>query len=164
MAEFIFSNVLFRDYILPFLLVFVVLFGVLEKTKIFGDGKRQVNALTSFVVALIFIGFVLPKQIVTNLVLYFSVALIIILVFMILFGFVSADKDGLKPQRWMTWVFGILIGVSLIVAVFWASGSLDYIINLLFYQSWSKTLWVNVMFVLIIAGAIAFAFSGGKKD
>ena len=161
---FIFSNVLFRDYILPFLLVFVVLFGVLEKTKIFGEGKRQVNALTSFVIALIFIGFVLPKQIVTNLVLYFSIALVIILVFMILYGFVSADaKDGFKPEKWMKWVFGIIIAVSLIIAIFWASGSLDFAINFLFFQSWSKTFWVNVFFVVIIAGAIAFAFAGSKE-
>lgn len=163
MADLIFSSELFRDYILPFLLVFVILFGVLEKTKIFGDDKKQVNALTSFIIALIFVGFVLPKQIVTNLVLYFSIALVIILIFMILFGFVSSDKDGFKPMAWMKWVFGILIGITLLVAVFWASGSLDFIINFLFYQSWSKTFWMNVLFIVIIIAAIAFAFSGGKS-
>ncbi|MEK6882762.1 MAG: hypothetical protein AABY22_24275, partial [Nanoarchaeota archaeon] len=138
---------------------------ILEKKKIFGDSKRQINALTSFVVALIFVGFVLPKAIITNLILYFSVALVIILVFMILYGMVSSDsKDGFKPEKWMKWVFGILIAVSLIIAIFWASGSLDFIINLLFYQSWSKTVWANVLFIVLIAGAVAFAFAGGKKD
>ncbi len=164
MADFIFSSALFRDYILPFLLVFVILFGILEKIKIFGDGRKQINALTSFVIALIFVGYVLPKAIVTNLVLYFSVTVVIILIFMILYGFVSADaKDGFKPERWMKWVFGLLIAVSLVVAVFWASGSLEWITGFLFYQSWSKTFWINVMFIAIIAGAIAFAFAGGDK-
>ena len=40
------------DSILPFLLVFTVMFAVLQKTKIIGEGRRQFNTLIALVVSL----------------------------------------------------------------------------------------------------------------
>jgi hypothetical protein len=42
-------------YILPFLLVFTLVFSVLEKTKILGEGKKQFNVVVSLVLATAFV-------------------------------------------------------------------------------------------------------------
>src|SRR3989344_2060049 len=53
----------FFDVILPFLLVFTVVFGILEKTKIFGtEGekghpKKNIDAMVAFVIAIFFQSF-----------------------------------------------------------------------------------------------------------
>ena len=45
---------IFTKFALPFLLVFFIVYGVLAKTKVLGDAK-QLNAMVSFVIGLIFI-------------------------------------------------------------------------------------------------------------
>ena len=52
-GETILQGEVFTRFILPFFLVFFVIFALLEKTKLFGDGKKQINAMISFVVGLI---------------------------------------------------------------------------------------------------------------
>src|SRR3990167_10128684 len=60
----------FYDFILPFLLVFTIVFAVLEKTKILGvdedskTPKRNLNAIVAFSIALFV---VITKQIVVTL-------------------------------------------------------------------------------------------------
>src|SRR3989344_8777090 len=41
------------DVMLPFLLVFTLLFAVLEKTKVLGDQKRNLNLTISLVISLL---------------------------------------------------------------------------------------------------------------
>ena len=48
MAQEIFlQNWLFTRFAWPFLLVFFIVFAILEKTKLLGEGKKQVNALVA---------------------------------------------------------------------------------------------------------------------
>ena len=51
----ILQSSIFTDFAFPFLLIFFILFGILEKTKVFGDDKHTLNAMISFVVGLIFV-------------------------------------------------------------------------------------------------------------
>ena len=53
----ILSSQLFVEVILPFLLVFAVVFAILQKTKILGEGKKQIDAIVSLVIGLIVIAF-----------------------------------------------------------------------------------------------------------
>ena len=55
----IFSNPFFTEMLLPFLLVFVVVFAILQKSKILGDGKAQIDAIVGLVIGLILIGGIL---------------------------------------------------------------------------------------------------------
>jgi multisubunit Na+/H+ antiporter MnhB subunit len=47
------------DFIYPFLLIFFIVFAILEKSKLFGDEKKQLNALVALVIGLIFISIIL---------------------------------------------------------------------------------------------------------
>ncbi len=43
------------DSLLPFILIFTILFAILQKTKIIGEGKRQFNTLVALVLSLMVI-------------------------------------------------------------------------------------------------------------
>jgi len=152
-TETIFQNWIFTKFALPFLLIFFVVFAILEKTKVLGENK-QLNALTSFVIALIFVGAANQKEFVENMILFLTVAIIVAFVGLLLWGFVSGgdlkiESNGLK------WAAAILVGGVLVVGILWASGIQGGLIDLLFYQSWSSTFWTNVLFIAAIAGALA---------
>ena len=43
------------EYFLPFLLIFAIIFAILEKTKILGKDKTNVNVLVSIIIGLLLI-------------------------------------------------------------------------------------------------------------
>ena len=161
--ETIFQHWIFTRFALPFLLVFFIVFAILEKTKLLGDDKKQLNALLAFVVGLVFVGAVYPTEVVGNLILFLTVALVVVFIVLLLWGFVfgSFKKDeGFTPEKWMKWVLGIVIGIAVVVAVLWATGIgmeeiNDFFNNLFSGQDWSSTFWINVAFIVVVAIALA---------
>ena len=156
----ILQSSLLTDFLYPFLLVFFILFAVLEKTNIFGSGKKQLNAVISLVVGLIFVGAVFPKIITENMVLFMSVGLVIIFVGLVLWGFITGETP--KPGTKWTKFYAIILGIALVIAILWATGigggvfnGIQAIFAFLFDSSWSGTFWTNVLFVGLIAIAVA---------
>ena len=151
---------IFTQYLFPFLLVFFIVFAILERTKLFGEGKKQLNALTSFVIGLIFVGAGVPKLIVGNMILFFAVAIVIIFVILLLWGFIFGDEKGFKVEKWMKWVLGIIVGIAAVVAVIFATGWNVTLGSLLSGQS---QIWTNVAFVVVIAIALALILLAKEK-
>jgi hypothetical protein len=101
--------------LLPFLLVFVVVFAILQKSKILGEGKAQIDAIVALVIGLLLIGLPQPRNIIVGIMPWMAVGVAVILVFLILYGFVAGDLSQAKP--WMKITFGILAGIFTIVIV-----------------------------------------------
>ncbi len=156
-VETVLQHWVLTDFVYPFLLVFFIAFAVLEKSKILGDNKKQINAMVAFVLGLIFVGAIFPKIVVGNLVLFLTVSLVVVFVFLLLWGFVMGENIKIdKPI--VKWGAGALIFIAVVLAVLWATGSLEIFIsiyNFLFKQAWSKEFWTNALFILVIAGALA---------
>lgn len=155
------------NFVYPFLLIFFIIFAILEKTKILGEGKTQINALVAFVIGFIFVSAVFPKEMVNNLILFLTIAIIIMFVVLMLWGFV-AGEEGLKlsgAPKGLKWAIGIFIVIAVAIAVLWAAGvNISELINRIFHASWSSKFWTNFIFVVLIAAALAVALSsGGKK-
>ena len=155
----ILQSSLLTDFLYPFLLVFFILFAVLEKTNIFGEGKKQLNAVISLVVGLIFVGAVFPKLIAENMVLFMSVGLVVIFVGLVIWGFI-VGKTPTPGKKWSTF-YAVLLTIAIVVAILWASGiggavfnGIEAIFNFLFDSNWSGTFWTNVLFVVFITLAI----------
>ena len=163
MAQEIFlQNWIFTKFALPFLLIFFVVFAILQKTKLLGE-NQQINALVAFVIGLIFVGFAFPKEFLENMILFLTVALVVVFVTLMLWGFIGGSKEGFELEGWMKYsLFGIS-SVALIAAVLWASGVQGGVMDLLFNQSWSGTLWTNILFVAAVAGALALILKN-KSD
>jgi len=151
---------IFTQYLFPFLLVFFIVFAILERTKLFGEGKKQLNALTSFVIGLIFVGAGVPKLIVGNMILFFAVAVVILFVILLLWGFIFGDEKGFKVTSWMKWVLGIIVGIAAVVAVIFATGWNVTLGSLLSGQS---QIWTNVAFVVVIAISLALILLAKEK-
>ena len=152
----ILQSELLSDFLLPLLLIFFIVFAILEKTKLFGGDKKQLNALTSFVIALIFVGAVYPKIIVSNLILFLAIALVAIFVITLLWGFVYPDKEeGFKLEGWMKWALAIGLGIAFIFALIWAAGDWWYGILDFLKSTTGKAITTNVIFVLTIIVALA---------
>jgi hypothetical protein len=152
-------------FVYPFLLIFFIVFAILEKTKIFGDDKKVINAWVAGVIALIFIAAVTPKLIVGNLVLFLSVAMIIIFVILLLWGFVSGGelKTGIfGGNKFLPWVVGIVIVLGVLIVVSISAGiNVEGFFGKLFNSSWSESFWSNVLFIFLIAVALAVAVKSG---
>lgn len=157
------QNVIFTKFVLPFLLIFFIVFAILEKTKVLGDNK-QISALVAFVIGLIFVGAVFPKEVVGNLILFLTVALVVLFVVLLLWGFVSGGKEGFEIEGWMKNVLLGVVSVAVVIAVLWATGIQGGVIDLLFYQNWSGTFWTNALFIVAIAAALALVLKGAKSS
>ncbi len=163
--ETILQNPVLIRFILPFLLVFFIVFAILEKTKIFGEGKKQLNALISFVIGLIFVSVLYPTEVVSNLVLFLTVALVSIFIILLFWGFIFGDiKEGFKPEKWMKIALAIVVSIAFIIALVWATGFYDKLGEFLFQQTWSKAFWTNFSFIIAIAIALALILSQKKSS
>ena len=77
----------FVNIILPFVLVFTLVFAILEKTRLLGENK-QIDAIVGVVIGLFLISVPGPRDIVILLMPFLAVSIVILLVFMIIYGFI----------------------------------------------------------------------------
>jgi uncharacterized membrane protein YhdT len=156
----LFTTEIFTKGILPFLLVFVLIFAILQKSKLFGDGKSQIDALISLVIGLILIGFPAPRDLIVSMVPWLAVALVAMLIAFLIFGFAASDnKDGLKMPDWVK------------KSAIWIAIVFVIILVLVLTDGWNKIQqWYgdsqivgNILIIVAIGVALWIAL-GGKKD
>ena len=161
-AETILQNEVLTKFVYPFLLIFFIVFAVLEKTKVLGDERKQLNALVAFVIGLIFVGAVFPKLVVSNMILFLTVALVVVFVVLLLWGFVSSGEKGFEISRGLKIFLFIVLGIAVIIAVLWATGVGGGFFDFLFSSSWSNAFWTNFLFIVVIAAALALVIRKSK--
>jgi len=161
--ETVLQHEIFVRFALPFLLVFLIVYAILEMSKILGE-NHQVNALLAFVVGLIMVSVSYPTEVVSNMILFLTVAIVVMFVALLMWGFItSGEFKGLDgAPTGLKWVLGIGVVVATVIALFWATGSDTQVFNLLFKQTWSNTLWTNIIFVVVIVVALATVIKSSK--
>ncbi len=162
-GETILQSEILTKFVYPFLLIFFIVFAVLEKTKVLGDDQKQLNALVAFVIGLIFVSAVFPKLVVSNMILFLTVALIIVFVVLLLWGFVSSGEKGIEMSKGLKTFLFIVLGIAVIIAIFWATGVESSFFNFLFKSGWSNAFWTNFLFIVVIAVALALVIKSSKK-
>lgn len=160
MVETLFTNPFFVQTVLPFLLVFTLIFAILEKTEILGKEKRQIDAIVSLAIALIFVAFGSATEIVVRMIPVLGIALVVILVFLILFGSLF-KQEGFEVHYGLKIGIGILIGLVVIVTTLVLTGGLNYISSFISSPG-SGAFVLNGILVVVIIGAIAAVVWGGK--
>ena len=150
----IMSHPIFVGTILPFVLVFTIVFAILQKSKILGDGKKQIDAIVSLIFGLIVISFGNATGIILQLIPFLAVSLVIILVLLLLLGLFSAEGEFFKNfPNWLKWVLVIGSVLAVVIAVvivtdFWQT------LNEWLFISDSSNLFANIIFIAIVVGAI----------
>lgn len=164
MVEPIFTSWIFSDYILPFVLVFTLIFAILEKTQLLGEGKRQVNAIIGLVVGLILITFPFANNIIVQLMPFLAVSAVILFVFMLLYGFIMGKKEGDVLHKGVKIALGIILGLAVITAVLWAAGVWNTVYDFMFNRGDSGQIWINILLIGVIAGAVIAVVSSKDKS
>ena len=158
----IFDNPFFTEMLLPFLLVFVVVFAILQKSKILGEGKAQIDAMVSLAIGLILIGVPGPRDIVVGIMPWLAVGVAAILAFLILYGFVAGDLSGTNVKPWMKVVFGILAGIFIVGVLLYVTGAWNYFMGL-FSGTGDSSVWMGIVMIVLVVGAMLIAIFSGKK-
>ncbi len=144
------TKVPFLQEALLFVLIYVVTFAILQKTKILGDGVHQINSLVALIIAFIFVSFSSISGIVQKIVPWFAVAMTVILLFFLLVGFVQGDFSSINPK--IKWVIVFLICVFMTGLVLWATGLLDKIKSSTFLNN--SFFYSIIVFALVIAAVV----------
>ena len=164
-GETILTSPLFIEMILPFVLVFTVVFAILQKSKLLGDGKKQIDAIVSLVIALIVVSFANATGIIISLMPFLAVAVVVILVFLILYSMGFQGEDKFELSKGIRIALGIVVLIAVVIAVMIATGAWDYLKNEWLFGDTGSSVVVNGIFIIIVIAAIVVAVSGGKgKD
>lgn len=143
------------SYVIPFLLIFAIVYAILDKTKILGGENRGILAIISVSVGLLALQFDFVSEFFALVFPRFGIGLSLFLVLLIFVGFFfPKTNDGSKGQ----WI-GIVIGVGVVI---WALSSWQEWTNYDGFGGWfSENIWVLVVLGIIIA-IIAIVSKKGK--
>ena len=113
----------FYTVALPFLLVFTIIFALLEKIKLFGDKSRKFNMLIALVMAFLMIRVQSLVETMNNFLPQVSFLAIIFIVFLLLLGIlIGPTENGWKG---IPLFLGIIVTVGVIIyALLTSSGTL----------------------------------------
>ena len=142
------------DYVLPFLLIFAIIFGILSATKISGSNKG-VHLIIALSIALMALRFGLVQEFFADTFPKLGVGLAFILVLMILIGLFIAKED----QRY--WFYGLgAVGALVGLVILYSSlNNLRYFDTIL----WQENLSWFIGIIAVIGIIVAVAASGGDK-
>lgn len=107
----------FFQYVLPFLLIFALVFGILMKMNLFKDSTKAVSAIIALAVALMALSFDVVPQFFSKIFPSFGIGLSVVLVALIILGFFS-DPD--KP--WIKATFFVIAAIVVLVVIVSSSG------------------------------------------
>jgi len=157
----------FFDVILPFLLVFTITFGVLEKSNLFGTGKKNLNSMIAFSVGFLVIA---ATQITTAIQLSVpkvAFMLLILISFLLLVGSLLGPQEkgldflslfGSLKTPWL-----VVIAVA-ILAIFLSSvGWLEYITDF-FNANLGDPVLSSLVFIVVMVAIIAWITKKGGSS
>ena len=145
------------SYVLPFLLIFAIVFGILTRTNIFGQGNRALNAVVSVVVGLLALQFSIVPIFFSDIFPRLGIGLSVILVLLILIGM-------FLPAKNVSAVNYLLMGVAVIVFIVIITksfGELGFGSSNIGYFIYSNLPAIIIIIIVIVAiGAVVV---GGSK-
>lgn len=157
-----FISPFFRDIVLPFVLVFTLTFAILQNTKLLGEGKKQIDAIVSLVIGMILIAFPFARNLIVNLMPFLAVSLVVLLVFMLIYGFVY--KGDIALHKGVKIAFMIIAGLALVTVLLYAAGMWDWIYDYFFVREGVSQIWVNILVIVVIAGAMIGVLKSKDKS
>jgi hypothetical protein len=171
------------DIILPFLLVFVLVFALLEKTKVLGTEsykdsagekneytKKSLNAMVAFVTGFFVVASTQLVAVINQSLSQIFLLLLLVVCFMMVWGtFHEQGKSGFfldpkKPQQKFYYNALMALVFIAIAAIFLnALGWLDAIYDFL-KSNWNTDYVAAVILIVIVVGFMAFIMSEPKHE
>jgi hypothetical protein len=157
----------FSQVILPFVLVFTLIFAILEKSRILGEGKHQINSIISLVMGLLIIGVGVARDMINDIIPVIAVVAVIIFVFMLLVGFTAGKEGALIREgglnKSLQIVIGIIVAIVLIITLLWSSGKIPQLKEF-FQNPQTAPIFQSIIFLIVTAAVIAILFTSTKGE
>lgn len=163
MVEPFFISGFFLDFVLPFVLVFTLIFAILSKTKLLGEDKKQINALLGLIIGIILIAFPFARNIVVQLMPFLAVSAVILLVFMLMYGFIWGKSEDVLDKG-MKITLAVIFGLALITALLFITGWWNPVYDFVFGRGGASQVWINGLLIIILAIAVIAVIKGEKKS
>lgn len=158
------------DVLLPFLLIFTLVFAVLQKTRILGEEKRNLNTILALVISLIVVvphvtgnfpaGYD-PVKIINAALPSVSIIVVAVIMLLIMIGLFAHDRVylGLTMPGWIAF-FSILTIIIIFgsAAGWWASGFNSWLDN-----TFGSDALAIVIMIVVFGIIIAFITGSGKE-
>ena len=144
----------FFSYLLPFLLLFALVFGILTKINIFKDNK-MVNGIIALSVSLMALQFNFVPDFFSQIFPRVGVGLAVILVLLIVVGLFADEKSNAVNY--------VLLGVGVIIVgmvIIQSAGALGWASGQWWEDNWQMV--IGAIFLLILVSIIIGSGSGNK--
>jgi ABC-type xylose transport system permease subunit len=157
------------ETVLPFLLVFTLVFAFLEKTKIFGTEKwksqsgtvydvtrKNMNSMAAFCIAFFVIASAQLVKLISEVTSKIVLLIVLIFCFMLTVGAMrKEDKEGFELSKTWIVVFEIIVFIAIALIFLDALGWLDDIFDFL-GGIWGSEATASLVLVIIMIGFMAF--------
>lgn len=153
------------DVILPFLLVFTLAFAILEKSKIFGSEKRNINLIVGLILGLLFLQNNYLVYMVQRFLPNVSMMLIVFLMFLLILALFGGENaawsGGALTLGFIVSVVTIILSLSTDWLPFGEWGLLDYYNSL--DPGTRGFIWLIIL-ILVVVGFVTHEKKGGNDS
>ena len=172
-----FDKIGIYDVVLPFLLVFTIVFAILEKTKVFGMEqvgekkvtKKNLNSMTAFVISFLVVASSQLVEIITQVSSHMVILLMLSVMFLILVGSFYKEGEGVFLEKGWQKLFMIImfIGIVLIfmqpIKTDGGDSWLEYGFNYM-GANWSSTGVASILLILFAVGIMYWLTKGERES
>jgi hypothetical protein len=166
------------DVVLPFLLVFTIVFAILEKTRILGVIKvkgeelpnRNLNSMAAFVIGLLTVATANVVRTINESLPNVVLLVVVSVSFLIMIGvFMKTEELDFRskhPKLYLTFIIIMFIGVILIFlnSIYTADGNSWLEILLYFITTqWDTAVFTSIIFLVIMVVAIIYITKQKKE-
>ncbi len=138
-------------YVLPFLMIFALVYGLLSKSKLLGE-NRGVHATLALVVGLLALQFDYVSNFFATIFPYAGIGISVLLVALILMGVLTESEDAAK------WIFFGIGAVIFLVVLLYSLYDFQWLGG---YYGVDWAPWI--ILILVVATAVVAVVLGGKK-
>ena len=155
----------FFDFFLPFILFFAIIYGALDKTKVFGEDRKDINAIIALVISLIAstTGWVLKG--VTGFLPWVGFIALILIAFLMLAAMVAGgDVEALFSNPIVKWGGLAFVVIALILGIYYGLGFNESAIGSSVGSMFSKEDVALIIMGVIGIAAFALIVKGGGSS
>jgi len=157
------------DVILPFLLVFTMVFAILEKTKIFGVEKlgdetvtrKNMNAMTAFVMGFFVVASSKLVALIHQVASQAFLLILLVVLFLMLAGILRKEGEFELDEKWRNGFMGVALVVIILIflnSLGWLQIGYDYIT-----KYWDSQATSAAILLLFMGLFIAWITSSGSR-
>ena len=157
------------DVILPFLLVFTIVFAILEKTKILGVEKvgdeqitkKNINSIVALCVSLLVVASTQLVAVISSVMANVVLLLILAICFLLLVGvFMQSGEFSLKEYKGWASFFMVFMFIGIVAIFLHAFGWLEALLGIfVYFEEWGA----GVLFIIILIGIMLYITGDPKQ-